>query len=418
VNLQLTDTQVRNAKPRNRDYRLIDGHGLHLFVKASGVKLWRARYEFGGREKLISFGAYPKVTLSAAREAHERARKMLAKGIDPMAQRKESEEQEKRVRTEAQVAAAAHPFRELANDWFEWWSPSHNERYSKFVRSRMDADILPAIGECEVDGITPQQICELVLAIEARGAQDVARRALQTVSQVFRWGIPRGRAQQNPAAAYKPTDILKPMRRENFARIEISELPELLKKIHYYDGSPVTRLALQLMTMTFLRTGEMIGGEWPEVNWKEARWDVPAVRMKGGKRPHIVPLPRQAIAVLRDLWNYRQGEGEYIFPGERANGFMSNNTILKALERMGYKGKMTGHGFRGVAATFLREKGYKKDHIELQLAHLTGSDVQRAYDYAKFLPARQKMLQDWADHLDEMLARELSRPDGRSGSGM
>lgn len=403
----LTNTKVRNAKPQGRDYRLTDGHGLHLFVKANGTKLWRWRYQFGGKEKLMSFGAYPEVTLMAAREAHEKARKLLAEGTDPMADRREKEEQAERERLEAQDAAVVHPFRELANAWFAWWSPSRDERYAGFVRRRMDADILPAIGECEIGEITPQQVCDIVLAIEARGAEDVARRALQTTDQIFRWAIARGRAQHNPAAAFKPKDILKPMQRENFARVELRALPELLRKIHFYDGSPVTRLALKLMTLTFLRTSEMIGGEWSEVNWKEARWDVPAVRMKGGKRPHIVPLPRQAVALLRDLWNYRQGEGKYMFPGDRANRFMSNNTILKALERMGYKGKMTGHGFRGVASTFLHERGYNSDHIELQLAHVTGSDVKRAYDYAKHLTARRKLLQEWADHLDRMLAREL-----------
>jgi integrase len=200
------------------------------------------------------------------------------------------------------------------------------------------------------------------------------------------------------------------MERENFARVDLRELPELLRKIHYYPGSPVTRLALKLMTLTFLRTTEMIGGEWVEVNWKETRWDVPAVRMKGGKRPHIVPLSRQAVAVLQDLWNYRQGAAKYIFPGDRANAFMSNNTILKALERMGYKGKMTGHGFRGIASTFLHEKGYNTEHIELQLAHITGNDVKRAYDHSKHLVARRKLMQDWADHLDKMLADELATP--------
>jgi integrase len=170
----------------------------------------------------------------------------------------------------------------------------------------------------------------------------------------------------------------------------------------------VTRLALKLITLTFLRTSEMIGGDWSEINWEENRWDIPKERMKGHKRPHIVPLSWQAIAILKDLWNYRQGDGKWMFPGERGNRFISNNTILKALDRMGYKGEMTGHGFRGVASTFLHEHGYESEHIELQLAHGPDDDVKAAYNYAKYLGPRRKLMQDWADYLDQLLAEELA----------
>jgi integrase len=404
--MNLTDVKVRNAKPQDKDYRLTDGHGLHLFVRINGTKLWRWRYEVDGKEKLMSFGAYPEVTLTAARTAHENARKLLESGLDPMGVKRELAV-EKAARIKAEFL---HPFHELAWEWFEWWKNGKNEKYIGFVKSRMEADILPVLGNSEVTDITPSQVTATVLAIEARGAEDVARRALQTIDQIYRWGITRGRALHNPAGAFKPKDILMKMPRENFKRIDLRELPKLLKKIHCYDGSPVTRLAMKLMALVFLRTSEMIEGEWSELNWEDARWDIPKEKMKGGKRPHIIPLSRQAIAVLRDLQNYKQGDGKWMFPGERGNSFMSNNTILKALERMGYKGKMTGHGFRGVASTFLHENGYESEHIELQLAHGPDDDVKAAYNYAKYLGPRRKMLQDWADHLDKLLAGELAAP--------
>jgi integrase len=406
--MKLTDTKVRNAKAQEREYKLTDGHGLHLLVKPSGTKLWRWRYEFMGKEKQMSFGAYPETTLTAARGAHEDARKVLAGGFDPMAVKKDLARGVVRTEAAKVQAITLHPFRDLALDWFAWWKVGKNARYIVSMENRMAADILPAIGDCEIADITPAQVAALVLAVEARGASDVARRALQATDQIFRWGITRGRTIHNPARAFRPRDILKSVEQQNFARVDVRDLPALLKAIHYYDGSPVTKLAMQLMALVFLRTSEMIEGEWSEVNWKEARWDLPKGKMKGGRRPHIVPLSRQAIAVLHDLWNYRQGDGKWMFPGERANKFMSNNTILKALERMGYKGKMTGHGFRGVASTFLHENGYESDYIELQLAHGPEDSVKSAYNHAKYLEPRRKLMQDWADELEKLMAEGLA----------
>jgi integrase len=255
----------------------------------------------------MSFGAYPEATLTAARTAHERARKLLESGLDPMAEKKKTLAMEEATKIKSEYL---HPFHDLAWDWFEWWKAGENDRYVGFVKKRMDADIMPALGNSEIKDIAPSQVTAAVLAIEARGAEDVARRALQTIHQIYRWGITRGRALHNPAGAFKPKDILKKMQRENFKRIDLRELPKLLKKIHDYDGSPVTRLALKLMALVFLRTSEMIQGEWYEVDWKDARWDLPKEKMNGGKRPHIVPLSRQAIAVLRGLQNYKRGNGK------------------------------------------------------------------------------------------------------------
>ena len=396
--MKLTVTKIDKAKKEKKDYKLADGHGLYLQVTSKGAKLWRWKYRFQGKEKLMSFGAFPLVTLAEAREALETGRRKLIHGVDPMAEKKA-------VLDAREVAEVFNPFRKVQTQWFEKWSADKDERYVDNTRRRIDTDILPVIGDRPINDIRPPEIVEMILAIEKRGAADVARRALQMTDQIFRYGLTKGLNTHNPAGAFKPKDILKRMKKENFRRVSTTEIPALLSKIEFYSGSPYTRLAMKLMTLVFLRTSEMIEGQWPEVNLKEARWDLPKERMKGGKRPHIVPLSRQAIAVLKELWHFRKND-VWMFPGERANPHMSNNTILGALKRMGYKGKMTGHGFRGVASTFLHEKGYESDHIEVQLAHGPDDEVKGAYNWAKYLEQRRTMMQEWADYLDKMLAED------------
>jgi integrase len=294
-----------------------------------------------------------------------------------------------------------NPFRNVALQWFEKWKADKDRVYVGYTARRLNDDILSRIGDRPIDEIQAPEIVTMVCAIEARGASDVARRALQTASQIFRFGIAHGVARQNPASMFQPGDVLKKVRAENFARLGTPEMPSLLRKIEGYTGSPLTRLSLKLIALVFLRTSELIEGEWSEINFNEARWDIPKERMKGGRNPHIVPLSRQAIAVLKELRNFRKND-RWLFPGERDNECMSNNTILKALERMGFKGKMTGHGFRGVASTNLHEQGYPHEHIELQLAHAPEDDVSAAYNYAKYLEQRRKMMQHWADYLNEL----------------
>jgi integrase len=405
--MKLTDIQVRNTKPGAGDYKLTDGHGLYLLVRVNGSKLWRGRYEINGKEKLMSYGVYPEVTITAARDMHDQTRKDLAKGLDPMQERKAREEKE---REENQ--AVADPFRDVANQWYNWWKTGKDGRYATNVRSRLDSDILPALGDLSTMAITPAHVTQMVLNIEKRGACDVARRALQTADQIYRFAIPRNLATYNPASTFKPKDILKPMVRENFKRLAPSEFPKLLKKIQFYNGSPVTKLCMRLMALVFLRTSELIEGRWSEIDWKGTRWDIPKERMKGPeakKRPHTVPLSRQAIAVLKELWEYRKNN-RWMFPGEQGAAHISNNTILHALEKMGYKGEMTGHGFRGIASTYLHEAGYEDDWIELQLHHVPENEVKSAYNHAKYLTQRRKMMQDWADHLDALLAEALKAP--------
>jgi integrase len=235
--------------------------------------------------------------------------------------------------------------------------------------------------------------------IEQRGARDIAKRALETTGQVFRFAIAHGYSTRNPASEIRPSNVLKSRRKVNYARVDSRELPDLLRAIEVYQGTRVTRLALEFMALTFVRTGELIGATWAEFDTEAARWDIPSERMKM-RTPHIVPLSRQALDVL-DTLHTLTGQSKWLFPGDRnAKKQMSNNTILKALERLGYKGRMTGHGFRGLASTILHEQGYSHEHIELQLAHAPRDAVSAAYNHALYLEPRAKMMQDWADFLE------------------
>jgi integrase len=264
---------------------------------------------------------------------------------------------------------------------------------------RLKADVFPAIGARPVSEIQAQELVAMVQAVSKRGALDIAKRALQTSGQVFRYAVAHGLAQRNPAADIKPSDVLASRKAGNYARISAKELPELLRHIEGYAGSAVTRLAMKLMAMTFVRTSELINARWSEFDLEARRWDIPAVRMKM-KTPHIVPLSTQAVSVLQTL-QLVSGRGKLLFPGERDHEkSMSNNTILGALDRMGYKGRMTGHGFRGVASTLLHEMGFDHAHIELQLAHQERDEVSAAYNHATYLKQRANMMQDWSDYLD------------------
>jgi len=287
----------------------------------------------------------------------------------------------------------------VAADWLAHWSPDKSPRHAGYVLRRLEADIFPAIGKRPIADIQAPELVAMLKAIEARGARDIAKRAHETTGQIFRHAIAHGKASRNPSTDFKPSDFLKTHRKENYARVDATDLPQLLRKIEAYQGTPTTRLAIKLMALTFVRTGELIGARWAEFNLDAARWDIPAERMKM-KTPHIVPLPPQALDVLRTLHTVTGGR-ELLFPGERDHAKpMSNNTILKALERMGYKGTMTGHGFRGIASTVLHEHGFDHAHIELQLAHMERNAVSAAYNHALYLPQRAKMMAWWGAYLD------------------
>lgn len=390
--MALTDTEIKKARKREKPYKLGDGGGLYLWITPAGGKLWRWAYRYVGKEKLMTFGRYPEVSLALARERHAAARKLLAAGVDPMAQRKADKA--------AIMASDANSFRTVALLWLEHWSVGKSPRHVDTTRRRMEANMLPLLGARPIAEIEAPELVAVVKTIETRGAADLAKRALETTGQIFRYAIAHGYAMRNPAADIRPGDILKPTRKVNFARVDAKELPALLRAIEVYRGKVVTRLAMKLMALTFVRTSELIGGRWSEIDIEARRWNIPAERMKM-KTPHIVPLAIQTIELL-ELLRPLTGGGELLFPGDRDHRKqMSNNTILVSLKRMGYGGVMTGHGFRGLASTLLHEQGWPHEHIELQLAHAPRNAVSAAYNHALYLEPRAKMMQGWASFLEQ-----------------
>ncbi|MEZ2346867.1 tyrosine-type recombinase/integrase [Terriglobus sp. RCC_193] len=267
VLVKLTDTRIKNAKATSKNTRLADGGGLYLLVTVAGGKLWRWKYRFDGKEKLMSFGSYPEMSLAAAREKHSAARKLLHDGIDPMAQRKAARM--------AEIAADLHSFQKIAEQWHRHWKVGKSERHADAVSRRLKADVFPAIGAKVIAEIEAPAIVAMVKAIEERGAHDIAKRALETTGQVFRYAIAHGYVTRNPTADFKPADVLKSVQKTNYARIDAKDLPALLRAVELYQGTPITRLAIKLLAHTFVRTGELIGARWSEIDFEEKRWNIP-----------------------------------------------------------------------------------------------------------------------------------------------
>lgn len=390
--MPLTDVAVKNAKPISKPYKLTDGNGLYLLVQPTGSRLWRFKYRYGGKEKVLALGPYGDVTLKDARNKRDAARKLLIDGVDPALERKAE-----KVR---QSAAADDSFESVAREWWKSWSSARTPKHAVQVLRRMEADIFPEIGAMRVADIKAPMVLALAKKIEKRGALDIARRSFQMVGQVFRYAAGHGLIEHIPTASVRPGDVLKPKVQRNLARLDPTEVPQLLQKIDTYDGYLQTRLAIKLMALTFVRTSELIGARWSEFDLQAKQWRIPAERMKM-KTSHVVPLSKQAVKVMEAL---RPLSGsDLVFPGERDHEKpMSNNTILFALYRMGYHSRMTGHGFRGVASTILHELGHQHELIELQLAHQERNKVSAAYNHATYLPQRAKMMQAWADHLDKL----------------
>lgn len=393
----LTEARCKTAtcpatKPR---HRLSDAGGLYLEVTAAS-KRWFWKYRFGGKEKRLALGAYPETSIKAAREARDDARRTLGKGDDPV-QVRQDEKLAKRVRL-------GTTFEAVARAWHEHWKVTQTKRHADYVLRRLEADAFPCLGHRAISEINAPQLIAMAKKIESRGASHMARRVLQSCGQVFRHAVAHGVLERNPTADVKPGDVLKKRKTTNYARLDAKEIPELLRKVEVYPGAPYTRLAMKLMALTFVRTSELIGARWDEfedLDGPDPTWRIPAERMKMDT-PHIVALAPQAVAVLACL-NEIRTRSAHVFPGERDRSkSMSNNTILKAIERMGYKGRMTGHGFRGVASTILHELGWRHDLIELQLAHQERNQVSAAYNHATYLTERRKMMKSWADQLDVM----------------
>lgn len=393
--MPLTDAACRSATcPEGRARaRFADSLGLYLEVLPSGGKYWRLKYRYAGKEKRLALGTYPGVPLAKARRERDEARAQLEAGTDPG--------EAKRDVKLAQRIALDTSFEAVGRAWFKHWKGPKAPRHAEYVMRRLEADVFPAIGHKPVADVTAPQLLAMAKKIEARGATDIARRAWQTCGQIFEYALAHGLVERNPSRDVRPGTALQARRKTHYARVDARELPELLRKTEAYTGSPYTRFALKLMALTFVRTSELINARWSEFDLQAAEWRIPAERMKM-RTPHIVPLSKQAVEVLRCLCELK-GMSDLLFPGERDHEKpMSNNTILKALERMGFKGRMTGHGFRGVASTMLHEMGFDHAHIELQLAHQERDAVSAAYNFATYLPQRRKMMQAWADRLDHL----------------
>jgi len=389
----LTDIACRKAVcPAGRAWlRLSDSGGLYLEISAAGGKSWRWKYRHDGKEKRLTIGRYPAIGVQDARRARDDARARLVDGVDPGAGRRRP------VPTGGEFA-----FEAIARRWHAGWSRNKSAKYAANVLARFEAYVFPDIGPCSVADLRGPDFVRVVKAIERTGAEEVARRVLESCKRVMRYAATEGAADRNTAADVMPVDVFMPRERENYARVDVAELPLLLRKIDNYPHAGLTRAALQMMAMTFVRTSELNGMRWGEIEGD--LWTIPRERMKA-KRPHIVPLARQALAVLDGLRVLREPErctGDWlVFPGIRNHAKpMSNGTILKALDILGYKGVMTGHGFRGVASTQLNEMGFRHDVIEAQLAHIDPDRTRAAYNHAKYLPERREMMQRWADWLE------------------
>jgi integrase len=387
----LNDTSVRSAKSREKAFKLSDERGLFLLVMPTGSRLWRLKYRVNGREKLISLGAYPDVTLKRAREKRDAARRLIADGIDPSVQRK------------AERAALAQSFEGVAQEWLELQTKSLAPETISILTARLDSGLYPYIGSRPIAAITAQELLGALRRIESRGRHETAHRVRALAGRVFRYAVATGRAQHDVAADL--IGALAPVKSKHFASVtDPGRVGELMRAIHGYSGHPVTALALKLAPLVFVRPGELRAAEWPEFDLVNAEWRIPGERMKMGE-PHLVPLSRQALAILRELQPLARG-GKYLFPSVRTRDRpMSDNTINAALRRMGYtREEQTGHGFRTMASTLLNEQGFAPDVIELQLAHAERNKVRAAYNKAQRLPERRKMMQAWADYLDGLRA--------------
>jgi integrase len=334
--MPLNDMTCRSARcPADKTrMRLADEHGLYLELLPNGGKYWRLKYRHAGKEKRLALGVYPHVSLAQARKARDAAKAELEAGHDPLAVR-----QDRRL---AQRIALDQRFESVALAWWEHWRGARSARHADYVKRRLDADVLPQIGRLPIGEITAPKLLAMARKIESRGALDIAKRSLQTCGQILRYAVAHGVIERNPAADVRPSDGLRPRKKRNHARVDIKELPTLLRRIEACDGSVYTRLALKLMALTFVRTSELIGARWSEFDLEAAEWRIPGEHMKMGT-PHIVPLATQAVEVLRALHEAR-GRSGLLFPGERDHDKpMSNNTLLFALYRRGYRGCMTGH---------------------------------------------------------------------------
>jgi integrase len=392
----LSDIQVRNSKPNEKEYKLYDGGGLFLLVTPSGGKLWNLKYRFEEKEKRLSFGAYPEISLSDARQRRDDARKLVANGVDPGAVKK--------AHKAAGEQQAENSFEVIAREWHGKFLSGKSDSYRDKILANFERDVFPWVGKRPIVEIKAPELLMMLRRIEARGSLETAHRTRSACSQVLRYAVATGRAERDCAADLR--GALPPYKKGHHAAItEPKEVTELLRAIDEFQGSFVVKCALRIAPFVFVRPGELRKAEWSEIDLDAAEWNIPAEKMKM-KQPHLVPLSRQALEVLRELQPLT-GHSKYVFPCHRTPlRPMSENAVLAALRRLGYeKDEMTGHGFRAMARTILDEVlQVRPDYIEHQLAHAVKDPNGRAYNRTAHLTERRKMMQLWADYLDGLKA--------------
>ncbi|TCT09470.1 tyrosine-type recombinase/integrase [Paralcaligenes ureilyticus] len=392
--MALTDIQVKQAKPREKPYALRDGTGLYLEVKAAG-KYWRWDYRYQGKRKTVAYGVYPAVSLTQARARHQTAQGLLEGGADPMALKK--------AKKHADQQSQETSFKVIAQEWYQsqvsGWSADHAQRVMGFF----DNHIYPEIGSKPIAAIPPLEVLDVIRKMEAKGLGESCYKALAQIGKVFMYAVVSGRAQTNAAAGLR--DFLKPAPPVAHHRhMDEKELGKFMRLIDTYGGLPQTRIATKLVMLCFMRSNELRQATWAEIDWEAGLWRIPSAHRKGSKTlkasgiPHIIPLSRQAVELLRELEQHT-GERELMFEGQKRHTPISENTINKALAAIGYGDEQSTHGFRSLASTILNEHGFNPDAIERQLSHIDKNQVRRAYDHSKRLDERATMLQWWADYL-------------------
>lgn len=394
--MPLTATAVKNAKAKEKDYKLSDEKGMFLLVKRNGSKYWRLKYRLAGKEKLLALGVFPDIQLARARQLRDDARTLLANGGDP--------NEAKKAQKIAKGEAAANSFKVIALEWFEKKMDGKSKGHCDRTRRALEKDLFPVFGSKPIQEITPPTLLAALRKIEDRGAIETAHRAKRTAGQIFRYAIATGRAERDSSADLKGA-LANPKKTHLAAITNPDEVAKLLIAIDEFQGTPTVKAALKLSPLLFARPGELRHMKWSEINWKEKRWELPAEKMKM-KQPHIVPLCSQAIQILKDL-EALTGRGNYVFPSARGRSRpLSENGVRTALRTMGYDNNtMTPHGFRAMARTILDEVlGYRIDYIEHQLAHAVKDANGRAYNRTTHIKERIKMMQGWADYLDNLKA--------------
>lgn len=405
--LPLSDAKCRAAKYRNAGgNKLFDGGGMYLHLSPAGSKIWRMKFRgVTGKENLLTFGEYPAVTLADARARREEVRALLAAGVDPAMKR----DADKRTAKHA----AANTFEAVAEEWLELrignWSAKHAQRITSILKN----DAYPHIGRIPMSELTSGPVLDVLRRIEKRGAYEIASKAIDAIGQVCRYAAGTGRAKADVSQGLRSFLKTRPPVK-HYPHVTEAELPELLTRIEDYSGTTQTKLAIKLLILTFLRTNELRWAEWSEFDFDTKEWTVPAARMKGDKtrketgEDHVVPLAPQTVALLEELRTYT-GRYRLLFPGVRNPGTqaMSAETINKALKSLGFEGKQTGHGFRGLASTVLNEKsGFHADAIERQLAHIEANKVRGAYNHAKHMQERHRLMRWWADYIDGAFGKQ------------